>query len=83
VKRAGLLCPVPGCGCVRKRWQAVCRTCWARLPSDIRVAIGSAREGQRFAQAAKLGVRAVQWLVDHPIDAAIARVTGEASIAPP
>lgn len=83
MKRGGFLCPVPGCGCVRKRWQAVCRTCWARLPGDIRTAMLEARAGQRFAQAAKLGVRAVQWLVDHPIDAAIARVTGEHGAAPP
>lgn len=69
----------PGCSTGhRERWQAVCRTCWKRMPADMRGAILSAQASKARHLEAKAAMEATAWLRAHPAGADAARITGEA-----
>ncbi|MBM3927379.1 MAG: hypothetical protein FJ335_02825 [Sphingomonadales bacterium] len=70
-------CPVAGCGGNRLHWQAVCASCWARLPQDIRGRIESARAMRAPHLQSAASIAAMAWLAVHSPADAIARVVGE------
>lgn len=70
-------CPVTLCRNSKFWRHATCRSCWRRIPADLRQAIDdgvAARAPHREALAA---IAAVNWLNAHPPSAAVARVCGE------
>lgn len=57
-------CPVPGCGNMRLRWMAVCRSCWAKAPADLRAAVTQHRDRGAAHLRARAGQALTAWLVD-------------------
>lgn len=78
MRSAAHLCPVQGCGCLRERWQEVCRRCFRRLPADIKAMFDRAKASRDGAARARAGIAARDWLNAHPIADAIARACGDA-----
>jgi hypothetical protein len=70
-------CPVAACGNLRDRWAAVCRSCWRRLPEDLRRRIKQARAAKAAHRVAAAEMAAVAWLNAHPVSEAIARACGD------
>ncbi|MBM3927109.1 MAG: hypothetical protein FJ335_01410 [Sphingomonadales bacterium] len=70
-------CPTPGCFGERLHWQASCRSCWKRVPADLRSRMESARaaKGRHLISGASMAIAG--WLVANPPAVAIARITGE------
>lgn len=56
-------CPVAGCGEMRLHWQAVCASCWGKLPQDLRGAITKHRDRGAAHLRARAGLAAVEWLL--------------------
>lgn len=70
-------CPVAGCPRTRRYWQAVCDSCWARVPDDIRGRIASARAAKAKHREGAASIEAVAWLNAHSPAAIAARRLGE------
>jgi hypothetical protein len=83
MKHATHDCPVPFCRETRTRWQAVCPSCWKRLPADLRSRITESKEKRARHLEARAAIEATRWLTENPQGQATARVTGDGSIAPP
>ena len=70
-------CPVPQCARPRERWQAVCPSCFRRLPSDLRSRFDAARAARAPHRISAVTIDAIRWLGDHAPAVAISRVIGE------
>ena len=55
-------CDVPGCDAPRARTHRLCRSCWGRLPGEIRVGINEAHHQRRIADWRRLRDRAAAFL---------------------
>ena len=69
-------CPVPGCPNTRQHWEAVCRSCWRRLPQHLRGPIEAARRAKAPHKIGQHALVAIAWLANAPA-AIAARRLGE------